>query len=52
MNNTNEKYGNIKLSEVDQQERLSQITSLLGSKGGHDKFCFFIACFIEGEGSL
>jgi hypothetical protein len=48
----NEKYGNIGLSLVNQQERLSQITFLRNLKGGTEKYSFFIAGFIEGEGSL
>ena len=50
--NTNEKRGNIGLSEVNQQERLSQITHLRSKKGGYDTYSSFIAGFVEGEGSL
>ena len=50
--NKNEKYGNIGLSEVNQQERLSQINSLRNKKGGTENYSYFIAGFIEGEGSL
>lgn len=50
--NKNEKRGNIGLSEVNQQERLSQITHLRSKKGGYDAYSSFIAGFVEGEGSL
>ena len=49
---TIEQYGDNGSSEVYQQERLLKINSLRGKKNFSIYYAFFMAGFIEGEGSL
>jgi hypothetical protein len=49
----NEQYGNIDNNlQVNQRERLYTLRKNLITKGGSNKFSFFLAGFIEGDGSL